>query len=97
MKQVVQDQQVEQEEVVVIDNESDAEDDPIGNFTRCDTIELASKLEPLIIKYGSTFSGSTLDLTCLLCRFHGDLHCEDSINSKQVTLEAFFRHATSNL
>ncbi len=89
VKQVVHEQRVEQGEIIAVD-ESDGEDDPAGNHTRRDTIELASKLEPLIIKYGSTFSGSTLDLSRLLRKFRGDLRREDSINSKQVTLDTFF-------
>jgi hypothetical protein len=89
-EQVVHEQQVEQGEIIMVDDESDGEDDPAGNLTRRDAIELASKLEPLIIKYGSTFSDSTLDLSHLLRKFRGDLRREDSINSKQVTLDTFF-------
>ena len=33
VKQVVQEQWVEQGEIVVVDDESDAEDDPTGDFT----------------------------------------------------------------
>jgi len=94
VKQVVHEQQVERGETIAVDDESDGEDGdpgPAGNLTRREAIELASKLEPLIIKYGSTISDSTLELSHLLRKFRGDLRREDSINSKQVTLDTFFR------
>ena len=58
--QVLHEHQMEQGEIIEVD-ESDGEDvDPAGDFTRHEAMELASKLEPVVIKYGDPF-GPTLE------------------------------------
>ena len=67
--QVVLEQQVGRGEVIEVEDDGDGgdlDDEPAGTFTRRETIELASKLEPLVIKYGGMIS---LELTSLLRRF----------------------------
>jgi len=90
VQQVMLEQQVAQGEIMEIDDESDDDNaDPDDGVTRRETIDLVTRLERLAIRYGAA-SSDTLELNRLLRKFRAHLHHEDSVNSKQTTLNTFF-------
>jgi hypothetical protein len=91
VKQVTHEQQVEQGDVVKVDrDDNDGGDDPTGSLSQHKAINLITKLEPLAINHGNNASNS-LKLVNLLWQFCAHLHHEDALNSKQTTLDTFFK------
>ena len=91
VKQVTHEQQVEQGDVVEVDSDdNDGGNNPTGSLSRHKAIDLITKLEPLAINHGNNASNS-LKLVNLLWQFRAHLHHEDALNSKQTTLDTFFK------
>ncbi|KAH9955966.1 hypothetical protein BGW80DRAFT_1257945 [Lactifluus volemus] len=91
VKQVTHEQRVEQGDVVEVDSDDDdGGNNPTGSLSRHEAIDLIAKLEPLVINHGNNASNS-LKLANLLRQFRAHLHREDALNSKQTTLDTFFK------
>ena len=88
VSQVQHEIQVQKGEVIKLDDKDlDEENDLETNVSRCDTIDLVTRLEQLSIKFGGSM---TLDLTWHLCKFRGFLHQKKLSNAMQTSLEDYF-------